>query len=72
MSSSVSYITLEEAEAEFEKLLISVRGAFGHEGRKFSEILTEIPFGGKSIRFQSIRKNGKMEQLLVHLTLQNA
>lgn len=59
MDTSDNFITLQEAQAHFDKRLAECREHWGHKGAKFSEEETRTEDGGRRIRFRSIRKSGK-------------
>lgn len=59
MDTSDNFVTHEEAEAKFAERLAGIREGFSAKGGRFSETPAERPNGGRSIRFRSIRKNGK-------------
>ena len=59
MDTSDNFVTREEAEAKFAERLAGCREGFSAKGRGFSETPADRPHGGKSIRFRTIRKNGK-------------
>lgn len=54
-----NFVTQEQAEADWTRRLNQARQSWGHKGSRFTETATDRPNGGRSIRFRSIRKNGK-------------
>lgn len=63
VDTSTNFVTLKDAEENFAKRLEQCRESWGHNGSKFSEVESERPNGGKSVRFRSVLKSGKPGKL---------